>query len=413
MRVGGGQGPRFRDNRNPRSKEDRAWKHIEKIPINESAFPPNVKPAAIIIGVKGSNHARMQDEAGCCVQLRGKGISSPGTPGADEPIHLWVKYDTEAQLQKVKDVLQEIIRSCEKGPPPEVRKKGGPNAGLVGVRGGRPPVVFQPPMSQPPPDFPDILPLKPATMPTSPLECCFTIHYFAHARKGITTENFESAYQEYFGFALDKRLTQLGGSLVASLALLPQIVRLEEIGTGKLCVPPPDPHAIYVVKPTLPAGMPWVSFYNHVAYQQSASLNQPPPPPPPQQANNMDGHSPGRSMNHSTPDGITSAPGSLSANSTPTPNDQPATPELVNVPLELTPRASPRPIYRVTGPPGICNFNGPLPSPMCLAVQGIFAVLVNRATEQLGWENAELLKKWAGIPVSDGDPCTVRKRIWY
>eukprot|EP01053_Blabericola_migrator_P008082 Blabericola_migrator_1__8081@NODE_415_length_8708_cov_199_498322_g327_i0_p2_GENE_NODE_415_length_8708_cov_199_498322_g327_i0NODE_415_length_8708_cov_199_498322_g327_i0_p2_ORF_typecomplete_len518_score94_06KH_1/PF00013_29/0_028CAP_N/PF01213_19/0_6DUF2076/PF09849_9/8_7e02DUF2076/PF09849_9/0_54_NODE_415_length_8708_cov_199_498322_g327_i010842637 len=416
MRVGQG-GPRFRDNRNPRSKEDRAWKHIEKIPINESAFPPNVKPAAIIIGVKGSNHARMQDEAGCCVQLRGKGISSPGTPGADEPIHLWVKYDTEAQLQKVKDVLQEIIRSCEKGPPPEVRKKGGPNSGLVGGRGGRAPVVFQAPntmspaVSHPPfQEFSDVLPMKPTTMPTSPLECCFTIHYFAHARKGITTDIFESAYQDYFGFALDKRLAQLGGSLVGSLAMLPQIVRLEEVGTGKPCPQPADPAfnpmAVYVVRSVLPAGMPWMAFYNHVAYHQSASSNQPPPPPPPQQqaaANNMNiRDSPRRNAMSGDIASVHSAAVGSAGGQTPlggmVPSQAPGHTE-VPTPAETTPAS--RPAYRITGPPGICNFNGPLPSPMCLAIQGIYALLVNKATELVGWENTELLKKWAGVPLSD------------
>lgn len=54
----------------------RPWKYIERIPIDEGVFPSHAKPAAIIIGVKGSNHARMQDESGCCVQLRGRGISS-------------------------------------------------------------------------------------------------------------------------------------------------------------------------------------------------------------------------------------------------------------------------------------------------------------------------------------------------
>lgn len=200
----------------------RAWKCIEKIPIDESAFPPHVKPAAIIIGVKGSNHARMQDEAGCCVQLRGRGISSvsfgvergdsttllltqPGTPGADEPIHLWVKYDTPDQLQRVRDVLQEIIRSCEKGPPPELRKKSaangpplqGPPRGnrpptLLGYPGGPPGVPMRPPMRPGmPPQFehvPDVLPPLPDRPPASPLECFFTLHYLAHAAHDLNTE---------------------------------------------------------------------------------------------------------------------------------------------------------------------------------------------------------------------------------
>eukprot|EP01056_Protomagalhaensia_sp_Gyna25_P005511 Protomagalhaensia_sp_Gyna_25__5510@NODE_739_length_2717_cov_42_019417_g578_i0_p3_GENE_NODE_739_length_2717_cov_42_019417_g578_i0NODE_739_length_2717_cov_42_019417_g578_i0_p3_ORF_typecomplete_len144_score6_95DUF4702/PF15774_5/0_23_NODE_739_length_2717_cov_42_019417_g578_i013151746 len=65
-----------------------------------------------------------------------------------------------------------------------------------------------------------------------------------------------------------------------------------------------------------------------------------------------------------------------------------------------TPTTSPRTI-RSRGPPGTCNYNGPLPSPMCLAIQGIYAMLVNKATELVGWENTDLLKKWAGVPLAD------------
>lgn len=82
---------------------------VEKIAV-EHLFPPGVRPASVLIGVKGSNHARMQS-SGCLVQLRGKGCS-PDPATNEGPIHLLVKYDTREQLDKLMAILNEIVTEC-------------------------------------------------------------------------------------------------------------------------------------------------------------------------------------------------------------------------------------------------------------------------------------------------------------
>ncbi|EZG63618.1 hypothetical protein GNI_086440 [Gregarina niphandrodes] len=238
---------------NPRSREDRPWKYIERIPIDESRFPPNVKPAAIIIGVRGTNHARLQDESGCCVQLRGKGISSPGTPGAEEPMHLWVKYDTPDQLEKVRAVLEEIVKSCV------------PNKAAV----TRPVTVAV--RTQ----WPDVLPPKPSAPPVKPLDCFYTIHYFVHAVPNVTTANFETTYEHFFGFPLEAKFAELGkGSVVQSLLVIPKVVRLEHTGTGVIPLSPQElqPSAVYYVRPVLPKGIPVAGFHQHVSQKVGPPL---------------------------------------------------------------------------------------------------------------------------------------------
>lgn len=178
-------------------------------------------------------------------------------------MHLWIKYDAHAQLDKVKSVLEEIVRSCDRGPPAEVRKK--PSATQAGN-------------NSPGNEFPKNLPAKPTRPPASPLECFFTLHFIAHAIPGLTTAHFEATYHKFFGYPLEARLTSLGGSLVSSLLMLPQIVALEDLETG---LPPEEPNtsSVFLIRPLLPLGMPWQSFCTHVtqAHQQGSA---PPPPPP-------------------------------------------------------------------------------------------------------------------------------------
>lgn len=259
---------------NPRSKEDRPWKFIEKIIVDKSLFPSHLKPAAIIIGVKGCNHSRMQDESGCCVQLRGQGISSPGTPGSDEPMHLWIKYDTPDQLEKVRSVFMQIIAESHQNAAD--RRTGG------GTRVAPPPhptirTVGPNAIAQ---TYDNELPPKPSLAPNSPLECFYTVHYLCHSFPGILSNEFEQKYMDFFGFGLDPRLTSLGGTLAGSLAMLPQIVRLN---------PEPGGDAeVFRIEPVLPIGMPWQAFYTHVnrtanmaAPAPAPAAIAPPPPPPP------------------------------------------------------------------------------------------------------------------------------------
>eukprot|EP00914_Ancora_sagittata_P009034 GHVO01017427.1.p1 GENE.GHVO01017427.1~~GHVO01017427.1.p1 ORF type:complete len:395 (+),score=58.56 GHVO01017427.1:182-1366(+) len=156
------------------------------------------------------NHARLQDEAGCCVQLRGNGISSPGTPGADEPIHLWVKHDHPSQLQTVQRVLEEIISSSscttEKAP-------------------------YMPPQKSPP----VALPPKPLTPPSILIEYMWTLHYICHAENPVYVETLSHQYADFYRFQMTpENFFPRDLPLAESLSQFPNILRLMPTDDGKL-----------------------------------------------------------------------------------------------------------------------------------------------------------------------------------
>eukprot|EP01071_Lankesteria_metandrocarpae_P014021 Lankesteria_metandrocarpae@DN797_c0_g1_i1.p1 len=250
--------------------------------IDDSLFPPHVRPAAVIIGVKGSNHARMQDESACCVQLRGRGISSHGTPGADEPMHLWVKYDEHKQLQKVKDVLDEIIRSCDAGPHPRGGNRsdrGGesPSGGASSAQQSASP----PAQTLPPPQ-------------TAP-QFLYTLHIVLHQKAesiqsrtnnpanqsiaGVWIDQLPTVYNQFFGFPFDidrffppsnhtepyQYLIELLTSMHLLLTVKAEILESDDRGSSR---------ELLYAQAVLPAGIPWPEFERLAGEQSRLLLDQ-------------------------------------------------------------------------------------------------------------------------------------------
>ncbi|KAH0481139.1 MAG: hypothetical protein KVP17_004968, partial [Porospora cf. gigantea B] len=134
----------------PRSREDRHYDFSTNIPIPLHRFPAHIKPPAVIIGKGGRNHARLQDMSDTCIQLRGRGISSKGTPGSDKDLHLYVRYDAEEQINVVLRVLDELIVSAGGLPADTPVGTGVAGVGPPGISGVPPGAPGGPPV--PPPE---------------------------------------------------------------------------------------------------------------------------------------------------------------------------------------------------------------------------------------------------------------------
>ncbi|EZG63418.1 hypothetical protein GNI_086840 [Gregarina niphandrodes] len=320
--------------RNPRSKEDKPWKHCTQIPISGIEFPPNIKPAALIIGSKGHNHARLQDESGCCVQLRGVGISSPGTPGSADPLHLFVKYDQPEQLRQLREVLASIIAEAfaRAGTTPNSMDFG------LGLQQKPYPGADYPPANNPyhpgpdysnagpgPNPYPDYnapthgypgpgqgpgqgpgpgqattrypaagagygaAPLKMALPPSNPLECFYSIHLLLHGADGpVSSSRLLETYEEFYGWPIDSRFTMLGcGNVNRSLSMLTAIIQLQSRSTGAVLGPGhmADPNDDYLLRPLLPPDTSLATLKEAMGSSvPKPSANGPPPnsncPPP-------------------------------------------------------------------------------------------------------------------------------------
>eukprot|EP00917_Polyrhabdina_sp_WS-2016_P016271 GHVP01035256.1.p1 GENE.GHVP01035256.1~~GHVP01035256.1.p1 ORF type:complete len:598 (-),score=115.12 GHVP01035256.1:2939-4732(-) len=287
---GGSSSSRPPIDRNPRSREDRAWKHFDKIRIDDRLFPHHVRAAAVIIGVRGCNHARLQDESGCCIQLRGKGISSPGTPGADDPMHLWVKYDSKEQLDKVKEVLEEIIRNCQSDggtshpPAASSASRKRENLSRHGSSGGhyssshssshahhfedvpsmrtqssseQDLLHDQQPASSSAIRGPAILtvkaapkpPRKPGSPPTALVEFLWTLHLLAaHSSHPVEIDRVSEIYQNFYGFPLEKgRFLMPNASFINFVGAFPNVLRIEggKSGQPEYLAPSMDEHTTW------------------------------------------------------------------------------------------------------------------------------------------------------------------------
>eukprot|EP00923_Selenidium_pygospionis_P011366 GHVN01019648.1.p1 GENE.GHVN01019648.1~~GHVN01019648.1.p1 ORF type:complete len:831 (-),score=101.01 GHVN01019648.1:641-3133(-) len=105
--FGGGRKPQFEEGR---------------IEVDERMFPPGSQPASVLIGSKGSNQRRMVSAAhldgfpDVIVGVRGRGITTAGHPGSEDDIHVHVKYYTEEQFERVKEIYAEIVRQVSDTP---------------------------------------------------------------------------------------------------------------------------------------------------------------------------------------------------------------------------------------------------------------------------------------------------------
>lgn len=79
----------------------------------------NFNYAGVIIGPKGSNQKRLEEETGCKILVRGRGsqkdLNQPAQSDDGEPLHVLVVGDSEVQVNKAVQEIENVILA-----PPEV-----------------------------------------------------------------------------------------------------------------------------------------------------------------------------------------------------------------------------------------------------------------------------------------------------
>lgn len=68
-------------------------------------------PSGLLIGPRGSNQKRMEDESGARILIRGKGSSKDptGDPDEDEELHVLIVADTDESIAKAQSLVEEIL----------------------------------------------------------------------------------------------------------------------------------------------------------------------------------------------------------------------------------------------------------------------------------------------------------------
>lgn len=94
-------------------------KKTKKIFIPIERFP-EYNFIGLIIGPRGNTQKRMERETGCKISIRGKGSvkdgkSKKGQPGEDEPLHVLLTADSEAQLIKAAQKVRDLLVPVEEG----------------------------------------------------------------------------------------------------------------------------------------------------------------------------------------------------------------------------------------------------------------------------------------------------------
>jgi far upstream element-binding protein len=87
--------------------------------IKRKIFIPTNKGfnfAGLIIGPKGANQKRLEEETGCKILVRGKGSQKEGQPAANDdwdPLHVMIAGDSEAQVARASAEIERIIFADE------------------------------------------------------------------------------------------------------------------------------------------------------------------------------------------------------------------------------------------------------------------------------------------------------------
>ena len=85
-------------------------KPIKKIPI-PAAQLPNQSFIGLIIGPRGNTQKRMEQETGCKISIKGKGMrGSANLPGEeDEPLHVHISGEDEAKVEQAAAMVLELL----------------------------------------------------------------------------------------------------------------------------------------------------------------------------------------------------------------------------------------------------------------------------------------------------------------
>jgi splicing factor 1 len=111
--------PQFRP---PSDYQPVANKKMRKIMIPADKYP-EYNFIGLIIGPRGNTQKRMERETGAKISIRGKGSIKEGKgkrdaksePDANEPLHVLLTADTEAQLEKATKMITDLLVPVEEG----------------------------------------------------------------------------------------------------------------------------------------------------------------------------------------------------------------------------------------------------------------------------------------------------------
>lgn len=94
--------------------------------------------AGLLIGPRGSNQKRMEDESGARILIRGKGSSKEptGDPDEEEELHVLILADSDESIAKAQSAVEEILfnpRQAMKLKQEQLRKYVGNSVPGVGA----------------------------------------------------------------------------------------------------------------------------------------------------------------------------------------------------------------------------------------------------------------------------------------
>ena len=86
-------------------------KPVRKIPIPASQMP-NQSFIGLIIGPRGNTQKRMEQETGCKISIKGKGMrGSANLPGEEEEeLHVFISGDDEAKVEQAAKMVMELLQ---------------------------------------------------------------------------------------------------------------------------------------------------------------------------------------------------------------------------------------------------------------------------------------------------------------
>jgi len=88
----------------------RSGKILKKIQIPVDKFP-DINFISIIVGPRGINHKRFQDESQCRIEFRGKDSSSTSQSfeESDMPLHVHIEGDTDESVERAVDLISPLL----------------------------------------------------------------------------------------------------------------------------------------------------------------------------------------------------------------------------------------------------------------------------------------------------------------
>lgn len=81
------------------------------LPVREN---PDINFLGLLIGPRGMTQKELEAASGARILVRGRGASKEGDPDANEDLHVLIVADTEEQLNKATELVNEIVHNPEK-----------------------------------------------------------------------------------------------------------------------------------------------------------------------------------------------------------------------------------------------------------------------------------------------------------